>query len=107
MNIEVAYFSRPRYLFKVDRSAYFPVPKCDGAMVDFELRPAAARPQLPITDAQFLSLVRPRTVCILTMFRGMATMDLSSINRRDEAGFVEGSDATPIDGRAQCSWSCC
>ena len=61
MNIEVAFFSRPRYLFKVDRSAYFPVPKCDGAMVDFELRPAAARPQLPMTDAQFLGVVRPRT----------------------------------------------
>ena len=58
MNIEVAYFSRPRYLFKVDRSAYFPVPKCDGAMVDFDLRSAAARPQLPMTDAQFLGLVR-------------------------------------------------
>ena len=59
MNIEVAFFSRPRYLFKVDRSAYFPIPKCDGAMVDFELRPADARPQVPMTDGQFLSLVRP------------------------------------------------
>jgi hypothetical protein len=42
----------------VDRSAYFPVPKCDGAMVDFALRPASARPQLPMTDAQFLGMVR-------------------------------------------------
>ena len=67
MNIEVAYFSRPRYLFKVDRSAYFPVPKCDGAMVDFELRPAAARPQLPMTDAQFLGLVRLCNNCCVVM----------------------------------------
>ena len=48
----------PQMLWQVDRSAYFPEPKCDGAMVDFALRPASARPQLPMTDAQFLGMVR-------------------------------------------------
>ena len=55
MNLEVAFYSQPAYLFEVDRTAFSPAPNVDGAVVQFLLRP---RQQWPLrTDLQFLSLV--------------------------------------------------
>lgn len=55
MNLEVAFYSRPTYLFEVDRTAFNPAPNVDGAVVQFLLRP---RQQWPLqSDLQFLSLV--------------------------------------------------
>ena len=60
MNIEVGFYSQPRYVFKIDRTAYFPQPKVHGALVDFALRSPAARHPLPISDADFLKMARPQ-----------------------------------------------
>jgi 16S rRNA A1518/A1519 N6-dimethyltransferase RsmA/KsgA/DIM1 with predicted DNA glycosylase/AP lyase activity len=55
MNLEVAFYSQPEYLFEVDRTAFIPAPNVDGAVVKFLLRPPR---QWPLqTDLQFLSLV--------------------------------------------------
>jgi len=56
MNLEVAFYSQPTYLFEVDRTAYFPAPNVDGAVVRFQLRP---RRHYPLEDdLQFQNLVR-------------------------------------------------
>ena len=55
MNLEVAFYSQPEYLFEVDRTAFDPAPNVDGAVVKFVLRP---KHQWPLqSDLQFLSLV--------------------------------------------------
>ena len=57
MNIEVGFYSQPRYVFKIDRTAYFPQPKVHGALVDFALRSPSARHPLPTSDTDFLKMV--------------------------------------------------
>lgn len=57
MNIEVGFYSQPRYVFKIDRTAYFPQPKVHGALVDFALRTPSARHPLPTSDSEFLKMV--------------------------------------------------
>lgn len=60
MNLEVALYSQPTYLFKVDRTAYVPEPNVDGAVVRFKLR---ARQQYALQDdLKFLGLVRMSSV---------------------------------------------
>lgn len=55
MNLEVAFYSHPTYLFEVDRTAYVPEPNVDGAVVKFALR---AQQQWPLqSDLDFLKLV--------------------------------------------------
>lgn len=55
MNLEVAFYSQPTYLFEVDRTAYAPEPNVDGAVIRFAL---CAQQQWPLqTDLAFLSLV--------------------------------------------------
>jgi 16S rRNA A1518/A1519 N6-dimethyltransferase RsmA/KsgA/DIM1 with predicted DNA glycosylase/AP lyase activity len=52
----VAYFSEPEYKFQVDRSAYYPKPAVNGAVVEFRLRSTASRPPVP-SEKGFLLMV--------------------------------------------------
>lgn len=59
MNVIIQYLSSPRYLFKIDRRKYVPMPKCHGAVVDFGLIPPDKRPTLPATgEKEFFSFVK-------------------------------------------------
>lgn len=60
MNLEVAFYSKPTYLFEVDRTAYFPEPNVDGAVVEFELR--TRHQYLLQEDMHFLNLVRCKSM---------------------------------------------
>jgi 16S rRNA (adenine1518-N6/adenine1519-N6)-dimethyltransferase len=57
MNVIVQYYSSPSYLFRVDRRKYSPVPKVDGAVVDFALKDASQRPEVP-SEKEFIALVK-------------------------------------------------
>lgn len=58
INIIIDYLSRPRYLFKIDRRKYVPMPKCHGAVVDFDLIPPDQRPRLPCGQDEFFRFVK-------------------------------------------------
>ena len=57
MNIIVQYYSEASYLFKIDRKKYIPVPKVDGAVVDFRLKGVEERVPVP-DERRFISLVK-------------------------------------------------
>lgn len=57
MNVIVDYFCEAEYIFRVDRFKYTPVPKVDGAVVLFKLRPSDKRLQVP-SEKDFLALVK-------------------------------------------------
>jgi len=56
MNLEVAFYSDPTYLFQVDRTAYIPEPNVDGAVVRFRLKQRSAYPLQD--DLAFNKMVR-------------------------------------------------
>eukprot|EP00873_Tetraselmis_striata_P013589 jgi/Tetstr1/433853/TSEL_023036.t1 len=56
MSVYCRFFSRPEYKFRISRHLYFPKPKVDGAVVDFELLPPGERAAVASPEA-FLSLV--------------------------------------------------
>jgi ribosomal RNA small subunit methyltransferase A len=58
INIIIDYLSSPRYLFKIDRRKYIPMPKCHGAVVDFDLIPPDQRPPLPCAQDEFFRFVK-------------------------------------------------
>jgi 16S rRNA (adenine1518-N6/adenine1519-N6)-dimethyltransferase len=57
MNIIVHYYSKPKYLFKIDRMKYIPAPKVHGAVVEFKLKSQEERISVP-DERAFLSLVK-------------------------------------------------
>lgn len=57
MSLLAQFYSKPKYLFKISRSAFFPVPGVDSAMVHFELLPEADRPHVA-SPTQFWTLVK-------------------------------------------------
>lgn len=57
MNIIVQYYCDTKYVFRVDRFKYTPVPKVDGAVVEFKLKTPAERLQVP-SEKDFISLVK-------------------------------------------------
>jgi 16S rRNA (adenine1518-N6/adenine1519-N6)-dimethyltransferase len=57
MNIIVQYYCDTKYVFRVDRFKYTPVPKVDGAVVEFKLKTQEERLQVP-SEKDFISLVK-------------------------------------------------
>jgi 16S rRNA A1518/A1519 N6-dimethyltransferase RsmA/KsgA/DIM1 with predicted DNA glycosylase/AP lyase activity len=57
MTVICHFFSQPKYLFKIDRSAYFPSPAVHGALALFKLLPSAERPAVR-SEKEFLGFVR-------------------------------------------------
>jgi 16S rRNA (adenine1518-N6/adenine1519-N6)-dimethyltransferase len=57
MNIVLRYYSRPRYLFRIDRNKYEPAPSVHGAVVEFELLAPGQRAAVP-DERAFLRLVK-------------------------------------------------
>ncbi|KAK9144983.1 hypothetical protein Sjap_004886 [Stephania japonica] len=56
INIFVKFYSDPEYIFKVERSNFFPQPKVDAAVVTFKVKKAADYP--PVASAKaFFSLI--------------------------------------------------
>ncbi|KAK9094687.1 hypothetical protein Scep_026156 [Stephania cephalantha] len=56
INIFVKFYSDPEYIFKVERSNFFPQPKVDAAVATFKLKKAADYP--PVASAKaFFSLI--------------------------------------------------
>jgi hypothetical protein len=57
MTVLTHYFSVPTYLFKIDRSCFFPVPSVHGAVVTFDLLPPTERPAVQ-NEREFQMFVR-------------------------------------------------
>jgi 16S rRNA A1518/A1519 N6-dimethyltransferase RsmA/KsgA/DIM1 with predicted DNA glycosylase/AP lyase activity len=57
MTVISHYFSVPQYLFKIDRSCFFPVPKVHGALAVFRLLEEQERPVVP-NERDFLIFTR-------------------------------------------------
>lgn len=96
MNVIVEYYCEPEYLFRVDRFKYTPVPKVDGAVVDFVLKPAHARAEVP-SEQLFLSIVKRAFL----QRRKMLTNALQPLLSGTEiAGCLE-EVGLPMDARAQ------
>lgn len=57
MNIILQYYCETKYVFRVDRFKYTPVPKVDGAVVEVRLKPLSERMSVP-SEKDFLSLVK-------------------------------------------------
>jgi 16S rRNA (adenine1518-N6/adenine1519-N6)-dimethyltransferase len=57
MNVILQFYSSPSYVFRVDRRKYSPVPKVDGAVVDFKLKDASQRMKVP-SEREFIALVK-------------------------------------------------
>lgn len=57
MSIFVQFYSKPTYLFKISRKAFFPIPGVDSAFVHFRLLAQMERPQVSSED-RFWSLVK-------------------------------------------------
>lgn len=57
MSLFAQFYSKPTYLFKISRSAFFPVPGVDSALVHFELLAEPERPQVS-SPTQFWTLVK-------------------------------------------------
>ena len=57
INVHLAYFCRPAYLFKVPRTVFRPEPHIDAAMTCFELRPADQRALAPEHEGRFCKIV--------------------------------------------------
>ncbi len=57
MSVYVNFYSRPAYLFKISRHAFFPVPGVDSALTHFRLVPAAERHSVA-SEKRLWALVR-------------------------------------------------
>jgi len=57
MNIILQYYCDAKYVFRVDRFKYTPVPKVDGALVELQLKSKSERKPVPC-EKDFISLVK-------------------------------------------------
>ena len=57
MTVFAHYYSEPTYHFRIPARSFYPVPKVDGALATFKLRPVLERPKLR-SERSYVSFVR-------------------------------------------------
>lgn len=57
MTVFTHFYSKPSYIFKIDRSCFYPVPNVHGALALFQLRESKDWPQVR-DDKEFCKFVR-------------------------------------------------
>lgn len=57
MNLITQYYSEAKYVFRIDKKKYHPVPKVDGALVEFKLLPPEDRIHVP-NEKKFIQLMK-------------------------------------------------
>lgn len=96
MNILIQYYCEPKYLFKIDRLKYSPVPKVDGALAKFRLKTRQERISVP-SEKEFVSLVKRAFL----QRRKMLTNSLQPLLNSSEIAKCLTKAELPIDCRAQ------
>ena len=96
MNVLVQYYCEPKYLFKIDRFKYTPVPKVDGALAEFRLKTTEQRISVP-SEKEFVSLVKRAFL----QRRKMLTNSLQPLLNSSEIAQCLTKADLPVDSRAQ------
>lgn len=96
INIILQYYCEMKYVFRIDRSKYTPVPKVDGAVVEVLLKPPSERLPVPL-EKDFVSLVKKGFL----QRRKMLSNSLRPLLQSDEIQECLISCGLPAEARAQ------
>lgn len=96
MNVLVQYYCESKYIFKIDRFKYTPVPKVDGALAEFRLKTPEERISVP-SEKEFVSLVKRAFL----QRRKMLTNSLQPLLNSSEIAQCLTKADLPVDCRAQ------
>lgn len=96
INVILQYYCDAKYIFRVDRYKYTPVPKVDGAVVEILLKPQSERMPVP-SEREFVSLVKRGFL----QRRKMLSNSLRPLLQGDEIQECLVSCGLPAEARAQ------